>query len=113
MAGMTPEAYRAIAQADAAKAIEDPGLLRKLLRENPTEHWKSENQAAYPDAIQPSLVEAPGGFPGPLPTTASSSPVSPAAPPSLPPASLERDVAPGSRSRGRRSMASGARSRRT
>jgi hypothetical protein len=59
VSGLSPEAQQLIAQHDRTKAREDVARFEKMMRENPNEYWRPENQQAYRQALERSLPQAP------------------------------------------------------
>jgi hypothetical protein len=55
LAGMSPEMRQIISEHDRAKAKEDVGKFERMMRENPSEYWRPENQQAYRLALERSL----------------------------------------------------------
>jgi hypothetical protein len=51
----SPEAQQLIAKHDQVKAREDVARYEKMMRENPSEYWRPENQQAYRQALERSL----------------------------------------------------------
>lgn len=80
MADLTPEAHRMIARADREKAQGEVARFERMMREQPQEYWKPENQDAYRAALEASLVEAPVLPPVSLPSMAPPSPAPPTVP---------------------------------
>jgi hypothetical protein len=55
---MPPEAQMLIEQHNRSEAKKDVARFEKMMRENPSEYWRPENQQAYREAIQRSLPQA-------------------------------------------------------
>jgi hypothetical protein len=55
LAGMSPEMRQIISEHDRAKAKEDVAKFERMMRENPNEYWRPENQQAYRQALERSL----------------------------------------------------------
>jgi hypothetical protein len=75
---LSPQHRAALSDAERRQAREEADKFERMMRENPSEYWRPENQAAYRDALERSIAvpvpEAPAksadGGPAAVPGTA-------------------------------------------
>jgi hypothetical protein len=71
---LTPQARHAQQVAERGAALKDVAKYEQMMREAPGEYWRPENQAAYREALERSIVEAPAapadGGPAAVPAAA-------------------------------------------
>lgn len=88
-ASMSPEMQQLIAKHDRDKALKDVTRFEEMMRKEPAEYWRPENQTAYREALERSIAvpEAVAAAPAPAPTAPAQTTLAPvpAAPASAPP----------------------------
>jgi hypothetical protein len=75
---LSPQHRAALSESERRQAREEASKFERMMRENPSEYWRPENQAAYRDALERSIAvpvpEAPAksadGGPAAVPGTA-------------------------------------------
>jgi hypothetical protein len=84
----TPQAEHAQRVSEREAGQRDAAKYERMMRENPSEYWRPENQAAYRQALERSLVEVPvmpAAEPPAAPSPEPASPAPAAAAPAPPP----------------------------
>ena len=97
MGDVTPQARHAISESERARAREDAAKYERMMREQPQEYWKPENQRAYREALERSLaqeVRVPTVDPAPAQPAPAPGQAAPTAPPASPAGTLAAELVP-------------------
>jgi hypothetical protein len=81
---LSPQHQAALSESERRQAREEADRYERMMRENPSEYWKSENQQAYREALERSLPSAPEPVPADAGFGAAPSIAPPASPAAAP-----------------------------